>query len=90
MSLGSYAHSLQWYVVLLHLTFSWSSLIHQNEPRQSNGHDCGLWVLSVMGAMLRGYADTSLSEAEMGHVRRVFADHILTLPFTGPRTLDES
>ncbi|KAJ7439132.1 hypothetical protein FB451DRAFT_1151843 [Mycena latifolia] len=51
-----------------------------NIPRQSNGYDCGLWVLCMMAAILRGYAITGVSEAQMGLVRRLFTDHILGMP----------
>ncbi|KAJ7463706.1 hypothetical protein FB451DRAFT_1139435 [Mycena latifolia] len=50
------------------------------EPHQSNGHDCGLWVLCMMGAILRGYAITGVSEAQMAYVRRVFSDHLFSMP----------
>jgi hypothetical protein len=39
----------------------------------------------MIGALLRGHADTSLVEMNMGTVRRVLSDHILTLPYTTPR-----
>ncbi|KAJ7490764.1 hypothetical protein FB451DRAFT_1124335 [Mycena latifolia] len=52
----------------------------KGEPRQSNGYDCGLWVLCMMAAILRGYAITGVSEAQMGLVRRLFTDHILGMP----------
>ncbi|KAF7337111.1 hypothetical protein MVEN_02148700 [Mycena venus] len=57
-------------------------LFHQGQPRQSNGYDCGLWVLCMMAAILRGYHVTAITEREMAAVRRIFTDHILTLPFT--------
>ncbi|KAJ7881222.1 hypothetical protein B0H13DRAFT_2345209 [Mycena leptocephala] len=51
-------------------------------PRQTNGYDCGLWVLCMMAAIMRGYQDVHLSEAEMPWVRGVLRDHIRTLPIT--------
>ncbi|KAJ7482778.1 hypothetical protein FB451DRAFT_1129761 [Mycena latifolia] len=50
------------------------------EPRQSNGHDCGLWVLCVMAAILRGYTNTGVSEAQMPYVRQLFSDRVFTMP----------
>ncbi|KAJ6505166.1 hypothetical protein C8R45DRAFT_817754 [Mycena sanguinolenta] len=52
-----------------------------NEPRQSNGYDCGVWVVCMIGAILRGHADVALSEGDMGSARRILGDLILTLPF---------
>ncbi|KAJ6581867.1 hypothetical protein B0H19DRAFT_1331557 [Mycena capillaripes] len=57
-------------------------LFQPGRARQSNGHDCGLWVLCMMAAILRGKQITALTEAEMGSVRRVFVNHVLSLPFT--------
>ncbi|KAJ7168055.1 hypothetical protein B0H12DRAFT_1040625, partial [Mycena haematopus] len=54
-------------------------------PRQSNGHDCGVWVVCLMGAILRGHTDIALSEAEMGRARRILADHVLTLSYAPHR-----
>ncbi|KAJ7890404.1 hypothetical protein B0H13DRAFT_2341035 [Mycena leptocephala] len=51
-------------------------------PRQTNGYDCGLWVLCMMAAIMWGYQDVHLSEAEMPWVRGVLRDHIRTLPIT--------
>ncbi|KAJ7871711.1 hypothetical protein B0H14DRAFT_2502920 [Mycena olivaceomarginata] len=49
---------------------------------QTNGHDCGIWVLCMMAAVLRGYEVTGIAERQMGLVRDTLMDHILTLPFT--------
>ncbi|KAJ7922225.1 hypothetical protein B0H13DRAFT_2411706 [Mycena leptocephala] len=51
-------------------------------PRQTNGYDCGLWVLCMMAAIMRGYQDVHLSEAEMPWVWGVLRGHIRTLPIT--------
>ncbi|KAJ7828174.1 hypothetical protein B0H13DRAFT_2437996 [Mycena leptocephala] len=51
-------------------------------PRQTNGYDCGLWVLCMMAAIMRGHRDVRLSESEMPWVRGVLRDHVKTLPFT--------
>jgi Ulp1 family protease len=53
----------------------------QNQPRQLNDYDCGVWVLCTMVAILRGYAHTGVSEAEMGEVRQLFSNYVLSLPF---------
>ncbi|KAJ7309971.1 hypothetical protein DFH08DRAFT_719066 [Mycena albidolilacea] len=59
--------------------------LFDGRPLQSNGYDCGIWVVCMIGALLRGHADTSLVEMNMGAVRRVLSDHILTLPYSTPR-----
>ncbi|KAJ7841963.1 hypothetical protein B0H13DRAFT_2205233 [Mycena leptocephala] len=55
-------------------------LFQPGQPRQTNGYDCGVWVLSTMVAFMRGYCSTGLSEQDMGDVRRCLTDHMLTLP----------
>jgi hypothetical protein len=52
----------------------------QGRACQTNGYDCGVWVLCVMAAFMRGYCSTGLSERDMGDVRRCLTDHMLTLP----------
>ncbi|KAJ7660339.1 hypothetical protein DFH06DRAFT_989269 [Mycena polygramma] len=59
-----------------------SPLFNPGQPLQSNGHDCGLWVLCLMAAILRGSQFTGVEEGQMCRVRQIFADHVLTLPFT--------
>ncbi|KAJ7235176.1 hypothetical protein B0H12DRAFT_1027608, partial [Mycena haematopus] len=49
---------------------------------QTNGYDCGLWVLCMMAAIMRGHRDVRISETDMPRVRRVLSDHIQTLPIT--------
>ncbi|KAF7334389.1 ULP-PROTEASE domain-containing protein [Mycena venus] len=56
-------------------------LFTMGQPRQSNGHDCGLWVLCMIASILRGHETVGVSEAQMGYIRRMFTDHILTLPY---------
>ncbi|KAJ6494212.1 hypothetical protein C8R45DRAFT_824346 [Mycena sanguinolenta] len=57
-------------------------LFRVGRPLQSNGHDCGVWVLMTMASMLRGYARTGVTEAHMGVIRRLLTDYVLTLPPT--------
>ncbi|KIK14024.1 hypothetical protein PISMIDRAFT_43944, partial [Pisolithus microcarpus 441] len=35
------------------------------EPRQTNGHDCSVWVLAQMAAVLRGYEVTGIEECDI-------------------------
>ncbi|KAJ6489999.1 hypothetical protein C8R45DRAFT_769079, partial [Mycena sanguinolenta] len=43
----------------------------KDSPRQTNAHDCGIWVVSMIAAVLRGKGDVSLTEQDMGQVRRI-------------------
>ncbi|KAJ7739076.1 hypothetical protein DFH07DRAFT_752302, partial [Mycena maculata] len=51
-------------------------------PRQTNGYDCGLWVLCMMAAIMRGHQDAQVSEDDMPWVRGVLRDHVQTLPIS--------
>ncbi|KAJ7466743.1 hypothetical protein B0H11DRAFT_1733128 [Mycena galericulata] len=52
----------------------------QGRPRQTNGYDCGVWVLCTMAAFMRGYCSTGVLEKDMKHVRRLLTDVVLALP----------
>jgi hypothetical protein len=60
----------------------YTEVIIKGNALQTNGHDCGIWVLCMMAAVLRGYEVTGIAERQMGLVRDTLMDHILTLPFT--------
>ncbi|KAJ7825175.1 hypothetical protein B0H13DRAFT_2375077 [Mycena leptocephala] len=85
---GLRTHFSLWYVTVLYSFPFYTPLIppsfyfYQGHPRQTNGYDCGLWVLCMMAAIMRGYRDVHLSEDDMPWVRGVFRDHVQTLPFT--------
>ncbi|KAK7043474.1 hypothetical protein R3P38DRAFT_2510672 [Favolaschia claudopus] len=57
-------------------------LFKVGEPRQHNDYDCGLWVLSMMAAFMRGHEDIAQVHADMPWVRNVFRKHIETLPIS--------
>ncbi|KAF7354322.1 hypothetical protein MVEN_01120600 [Mycena venus] len=57
-------------------------LFNVGHPRQTNGYDCGLWVLCMMAVIMRGHRDVGVSEADMPWVRRVLREHVQTLPIT--------
>ncbi|KAK7046978.1 hypothetical protein R3P38DRAFT_2507537 [Favolaschia claudopus] len=57
-------------------------LFTPGHPRQTNDYDCGIWVLSMMAAFMRGHSETRLIESDIPWVRDVFRKHILSLPFT--------
>ncbi|RDB15037.1 Ubiquitin-like-specific protease ESD4 [Hypsizygus marmoreus] len=50
------------------------------QPCQTNGYDCGLWVLATIAAVLRGYHATGCSEAQMESLRQLIYQHIIGLP----------
>ncbi|KIK18549.1 hypothetical protein PISMIDRAFT_109216, partial [Pisolithus microcarpus 441] len=39
----------------------------QLEPCQTNNHDCSIWVLAQMAAILRGYKVTGIEECDINH-----------------------
>lgn len=47
---------------------------------QTNGVDCGLWVLATITAILRGYHAAGLAEGDMSRFRTLLLDNILVLP----------
>ena len=40
-------------------------LLSQTRALQTNGYDCGLWVLATVAAVFRGYDATGLTEGDM-------------------------
>jgi hypothetical protein len=53
---------------------------YQVDRLQTNGHDCGVWVLASVAAVLRGFDVTGFSEADMPWFRQFLLYHILSLP----------
>jgi Ulp1 family protease len=49
-------------------------------PLQPNDHDCGLWVLSTIAAVLRGFQVTGLNEGKMLWFRAFLCSLVLALP----------
>lgn len=47
---------------------------------QTNGYDCGVWVLASIWAVLWGYEVTSHTEASISRVRSSILAAILDLP----------
>ncbi|KIK14926.1 hypothetical protein PISMIDRAFT_16910 [Pisolithus microcarpus 441] len=47
---------------------------------QTNGYDCGLWVLAQIAAMLRGYKITGLREEDMIRFQRFLYMQVLCVP----------
>ncbi|KAF7367143.1 hypothetical protein MSAN_00974000 [Mycena sanguinolenta] len=56
-------------------------LFRVGRPLQTNGYDCGVWVLMMMASLLRGYARAAVTEGQMGFIRRLLTDYVLTLPY---------
>jgi len=55
-------------------------LVLQVRILQTNAHDCGIWVLSCVAAVLRGYHLANLTEIDLRYVRRFIYDLALALP----------
>ncbi|KAG2070526.1 cysteine proteinase [Suillus decipiens] len=58
----------------------WQSRALNVNPCQSNDYDCGLWVLAVMIAVLRGRHVTGLHEAQMSDFRHYLCNLVLSIP----------
>lgn len=48
--------------------------------RQSNGYDCGVWVIAQIMALMRGREATGLVEQDIEAVRRWIYHNLVTLP----------
>lgn len=59
----------------------WTATPVSVQSTQTNGFDCGLWVLATIAAVLRGYDATGLTEGDMTRFREVLLDNVLALPF---------
>ncbi|KAJ7818955.1 hypothetical protein B0H14DRAFT_3473409 [Mycena olivaceomarginata] len=66
-------------------TWTARPLCDERNPLQSNGYDCGVWVLCMIASILRGFHTTNISEALISTVRQLLTDNILTLPFQTAR-----
>ncbi|KAJ7050064.1 hypothetical protein C8F01DRAFT_1068234 [Mycena amicta] len=55
-------------------------LFDQASPQQSNGHDCGVWVICMIAAIARGFSGTEISEADIPHIRKLLGELIRTFP----------
>jgi Ulp1 family protease len=52
----------------------------QSLPVQTNGHDCGVWVLATVAAVIHGFDSTGLKEVEIADFRRYLYHLVLALP----------
>ncbi|KAG2140909.1 uncharacterized protein EDB93DRAFT_644759 [Suillus bovinus] len=55
-------------------------------PCQSNGYDCGLWILAAMIAVLRGRHVTGLHENQMSALRHYLHSLVFSIPSIPPGT----
>lgn len=56
------------------------ALLLQTRPVQSNGYDCGMWVLLTIAAVLRGYHLARITEPQLGRMRNILSSVIKQLP----------
>lgn len=57
-----------------------NSTISQIEPLQTNGYDCGVWILAVIIAVLRRREIMGLREDEMSDLRYYLYARVLSIP----------
>jgi hypothetical protein len=55
---------------------SWQPLCVPSHAVQTNGFDCGVWVLAQIMALLRGYDCTGLTEVDITAFR-FYVSHLL-------------
>jgi hypothetical protein len=58
----------------------WTARPVSVQLRQTNGFDCGLWVLAGVAAVLQGYHVTGFAESDMPTIRNYIATLVCTLP----------
>ncbi|KAK1220242.1 hypothetical protein PQX77_017007 [Marasmius sp. AFHP31] len=59
---------------------TWSARPLQVYQVQSNGYDCGVWILWVMAAVIRGYDYTPITEKEIHYFRKYLANLVRSIP----------
>lgn len=52
----------------------------KSTPCQTNGYDCGVWVLATMAAIFRGFEVTGITELSISRFRRYVLELVLRLP----------
>ncbi|KAJ7349923.1 hypothetical protein DFH08DRAFT_648893, partial [Mycena albidolilacea] len=57
---GRYGHRM--YISTEDETWTARPLCDERNPLQSNGYDCGVWVLCMIASVLRGFHTTNISE----------------------------
>ncbi|KAH7905365.1 hypothetical protein BJ138DRAFT_1138299 [Hygrophoropsis aurantiaca] len=50
------------------------------QPTQTNGFDCGVWVLAAITSVLRGFEATGMHESQMAAMRRFIRALVLSIP----------
>ncbi|KAJ3558744.1 hypothetical protein NM688_g740 [Phlebia brevispora] len=58
----------------------WTAYPLSTTAQQTNGYDCGVWVLATMAAIMRGYEVTGLKEPDMHAFRKLLLCLALCLP----------
>ncbi|TFK17498.1 hypothetical protein FA15DRAFT_734591, partial [Coprinopsis marcescibilis] len=59
---------------------SWVASPLVRKAVQTNGYDCGVWVLMVISAILRGFHLPSLDEHNLPYFRHLLYQYVLRLP----------
>ncbi|KAK1218014.1 hypothetical protein PQX77_019312 [Marasmius sp. AFHP31] len=59
---------------------TWSARLLQVHSVQSNGYDCGVWVLWVIAAVIRGFEFAHIEEKNIIRFRKYLANLVRTIP----------
>lgn len=63
--------------LFIHVPASLTYISLQTRAVQTNGHDCGVWILACMIACLRGYHRPSLAERDIPAFRHALEEIVL-------------
>lgn len=58
---------------------AWTAYPLQLQAVQTNGYDCGMWILAMILSVLQGYNSTSMVEADIEVLRTCISHLILQL-----------
>lgn len=58
---------------------AWKAYPLHLQAVQTNGYDCGVWVLAIVLAVLRGYDMTSMQETDIEPLRKCILNLVLQL-----------
>ncbi|KAG6869515.1 hypothetical protein C0992_002861, partial [Termitomyces sp. T32_za158] len=62
------------------ITSGWTARPTVNPPRQTNGVDCGVWVIANIAAVLSGFTVTGIQEYDVSSVRQSLLKVLAALP----------
>lgn len=68
------------------ITEGWTAKPLCISPVQTNGYDCGVWVLAAIAAVLQGYHAPGIAEAQVRLFRHELYRAVMAQPVYTPRS----